>query len=541
MAKPVRPVTLLRDALLMGLAYGTVSFLVVEAVAFGYPTGSVFWPGAGLTLGVLLRRPRKTWPALLAGVFVAEVLVDLTIPVSLGLATVWAVANTVEPTVGAFLLTRRNREVGLTDVPSVLRFLAIGVTLGPLAGATVGATAAWATGLGDFWPTWPRWWVGDAVGVLLIAPAIIVWRRRPDRGPAGPAERGRIILGLVAVVAVSLIPWPGDSWQQGLPFLIAPALVVVAMRMGAHAATLGLAATGLTVNAVTAAGIGPFAEYGTYGGLVAAQVCLAAAAFAEMTVMALSHDLVSLRELGEHRTAMANVLAHEIKGPVASILGHAEFLDPGGPPDATLAARGAIERGAQRISRTIDDMLALSQVTDPNAPRTVVQLDLAELVSDALELNRAAAERSGVRLLPLLGERPVLITGEPDELDKMVQNLITNAVKYSPAGGTVTLTCSRDRDDAVLVCQDEGIGIAQDEQARLFDEFFRSSDPAARQRPGTGLGLAIVRQVVDRHRGSVTVDSELGAGSTFTVRLPCRAGGRSSAARIALPTGLAAQ
>lgn len=508
----------------MGLAYGTVSFLVVEAVAFGYPTGSVFWPGAGLTLGVLLVRPRRTWPALLAGVFIAEIAVDLTIPVSLGLASVWALANTVEPLVGAYLLTRKHPEVHLANVPAVIRFLAIGVTVGPLVGATVGASAAWATGLGDFWPTWPRWWVGDAVGVLLIAPAIIVRNGRPGRGRAGLAERRRIVAALFTVTVVALVPWPGDAWQQGLPYLLAPALVVVAMRMGPWAATLGTAATGLTVNAATAAGIGPFAEYGTYGGLVAAQVCLAAAAFAGLTVMALSHDLISMRELSAHRIAIANVLAHEIKSPLAAILGNAEFLDPDGPPEQTVAARGAIERGALRISGTIDDMLALAQISDANAPRVLGQVDLVELVVAALELNRANAERTGVHLRAISDARPLLVRGQRDELDKMVQNLIANAVKYTPAGGAVTVTSSRAGDSAVLVVADDGIGIATEEQARVFDQFFRSTDPAARNRPGTGLGLSIVLGVVERHGGSVTLDSELGLGSTFTVRIPCEPG-----------------
>lgn len=523
MAKRVSPLSLLRDALLMGVAYGTVSVVVATTVAFGFPTGSVFWPGAGLTLGVLLRRPRHTWPALLAGVFVAEVVIDLSLPVSLSVALAWAFANTLEPAIGALLLSRRRPQVSLTDVPSIVRFLALGVTLGPVVGATVGATAAWAGGIDAFWPTWPRWWVGDAIGVLLIAPAIIVRRGRPDLMRAGPTERRWIVASLVAVTLVSLAPWPGDIWQQGLPFLIAPALVVVAMRMGPHATTVGLALTGLTVNAVTAAGIGPFAEYGTYGGLVAAQVCLAAAAFAGLTVMALTHNLVSLRELGEHRTAMANALAHEVKNPLASIMGHTELLDPDGSAEQTLSARLAIERGAQRITKTIDDMLAIAQIDNSNAPLGLEKVDLAELVSGAVELNLAAAERAEVPLHAMVGDRPTLVTGERDELDMMVHNLVTNAIKYTPAGGSVTVTCSLDGDDAVLVCQDEGIGIALEDQSQLFDEFFRSPDPAARARPGTGLGLSIVRRVVERHHGSITVESEHGAGSTFTVRIPCRA------------------
>ncbi|MCX6396786.1 MAG: ATP-binding protein [Propionibacteriales bacterium] len=520
MAKSVSPRTLLRDGLLMGLAYGALSYLVIEAVAFGYPTGSVLWPGAGLTLGVLVRRPRQSWPALLAGVFVAEVAVDLTIPVTWDVALAWALANTVEPTVGAFLLTRRLPVVSLTEVPGLVRFLALGVTLGPLVGASVGATAAWATGTDAFWPTWPRWWVGDAVGVLLIAPAIIVGRSRGNAERAGPAEARWIGASLLAVVAVSLTPWPGENWQQGLPFLLAPVLVVVALRIGPKAAAVGLAVSGLTVNAVTAAGIGPFAEYGTYGGLVVAQVCLAAAAFAQLIVMALSHNLVSLRALEDHRAAMANVLAHELKNPLASILGNAELLEGGGPAEQTLSARGAIERGARRISKTVEDMLALARIDNPDSARVLRPVDLAEVVSAAIEMNRAAAQQAGVRLHARIEDRQVLVTGEPDELDQLVQNLISNAVKYTPADGSVTVACSLDADRAVLVCQDDGIGIAPEDQEHLFEEFFRSSDPAARTRPGTGLGLFIVQRVVERHDGLIAVESELGAGSTFTVQIP---------------------
>lgn len=525
----MRPQTLVRDAALMGLAYGSVSFLVLEAVEFGYPTGSVFWPGAGLTLGVLLRRPRRTWPALLAGVFVAEVLVDLTIPVGLGTALVWGVANVVEPAVGAWLLTRKRRAPYLADVAGIVRFLAFGVVVGPWVGSIVGATAGWVTDIAAFWPTWPRWWVGDAVGVLLVAPAIIVWRRRHAPPRAGRVERHWIVLSLIAATVVSLLPWPGDVWQQGLPYLIAPMLVIVALRLGPEAITVGLAGVGLAVNGVTAAGIGPFAEHGTYGGLIVAQGCLAAAAFAGLTVMALSRDLVSLRELGEHRSAMAHVLAHELKNPVASILGHAELLEPDASAEETLAARGAIERGARRISRTVDDILALARIDNPDAERILGPVDLVELVRDAVALIAATAERGGVHLEVVLREPRILVTGERDELDKMVQNLVSNAVKYSAPGGTVTVTGSIEGDQAVLTCRDEGIGIAPEDQTRLFDEFFRSSDPQARARPGTGLGLSIVLRVVGRHQGSIDVESQLGAGSVFTVRIPCRTEPGSSA------------
>ncbi|WP_183098649.1 diguanylate cyclase domain-containing protein [Nocardioides pelophilus] len=287
-----------RDVALMGLAYGTLSFLVIQATTFGYPTGAVFWPGAGLTLGVLVRLPRERWPALLTGVFVAEIVVDLSIPVSFGVALIWAVANTVEPLVGASLLMRSRRPEGLTSVSLVLRFVLWAVVVGPLVGATVGAAAATAAGVETFWPTWPRWWMGDAIGVLVVAPAVFTLRRA-DLAKAGRSERWVLLAALAAVTLVAVFPWQVDAWVQGLPFLLTPALVLVAMRLGAQTAAISLAVSATTVNTVTAMGVGPFSVTGTYSGLVVAQVCLAGGAFALLTVSALNHDLVSVQRVEE--------------------------------------------------------------------------------------------------------------------------------------------------------------------------------------------------------------------------------------------------
>ncbi|MCX6398783.1 MAG: diguanylate cyclase [Propionibacteriales bacterium] len=288
----------LRDAALMAAAYGVVSFLVIEAVAFGYPTGSVFWPGAGLTLGVLVRLPRHRWPALLSGVLVAEILVDLTIPVSFGVALIWAVANTAEPLVGAFLLTRRGRVVGLSNVSLVMRFVLWAVVVGPFFGATFGATVASAAGVSEFWPTWPRWWMGDAIGVLVVAPALFT-RYRPDLAHAQRLEQWMLLTALAGVTLAADLPWQSEGWVRGLPFLLAPALVVVAMRVGPLTAAIALAISATTVNAVTALGFGSFATLGTEDGLVVAQACLAGGAFALHTVSALNHGLVSTQQVEE--------------------------------------------------------------------------------------------------------------------------------------------------------------------------------------------------------------------------------------------------
>ena len=112
------------------------------------------------------------------------------------------------------------------------------------------------------------------------------------------------------------------------------------------------------------------------------------------------------------------------------------------------------------------------------------------------------------------------MTGERDELARMMVNIVSNAVKYTPEGGRVSVCLERIGDRVAFRCTDTGLGIDADDLGGLFDEFDRSSNPTAQAQPGSGLGLAIVRRIVDRHDAELVVESELGAGSTFSVLLP---------------------
>ena len=115
---------------------------------------------------------------------------------------------------------------------------------------------------------------------------------------------------------------------------------------------------------------------------------------------------------------------------------------------------------------------------------------------------------------------PVCALGERPELERVLVNLISNAVKYSPEDAVVSVQLSRVGDRVRFTVTDQGLGISRNDQLRLFDEFFRSSNPDATRRPGTGLGLAIVKRIIDRHAGEISVESKLGEGSTFQVTLP---------------------
>lgn len=234
------------------------------------------------------------------------------------------------------------------------------------------------------------------------------------------------------------------------------------------------------------------------------------------------HRLVAeLQRLDAYKGQLIATVSHELKNPLSSIIGHLEILESvAGLGPSTRTSLAAIERGATRLNKLVEDLLLLSQVTDPDKPLVAHPVDLRRHVIDAVELVEVAAQRKELTVTLALPDEPILALGDAEELDRVCANLVSNAVKYTPATGTVRLSLTREGDEIVLTCADDGIGIGVEDQKRLFSEFFRSTNPEAIQQPGTGLGLAIVRRIVERHRGRIDVTSTLGQGSTFVVRLP---------------------
>jgi signal transduction histidine kinase len=227
--------------------------------------------------------------------------------------------------------------------------------------------------------------------------------------------------------------------------------------------------------------------------------------------------LTQLQELDRYKAEMIDTITHELKNPLTSISGHVELLEDEGVAPVSVEA---IARNVGRLRTMVDDMLLLSHVRDPHRPFAPECLDAGALVTEVCDLLaiQAAKRRLTVDTSAVVPEVPVW--GEREELTRLLTNVLGNAVKYTPDGGTVTLAVEADGEDTVVMCTDTGIGIAESDIDSLFEEFDRSSNPDAHVEPGSGLGLAIVRRIVERHGGSIEVSSVLGEGTTFRVTLP---------------------
>ena len=227
-----------------------------------------------------------------------------------------------------------------------------------------------------------------------------------------------------------------------------------------------------------------------------------------------------LKALDDYKSKLIATLSHELKSPLAAMLANIEFLtetvdlDPG-----ALDVLAAVDRGAGRLVRVVEDLLLLAKVGDPHLPLLTRPVNLRDVVDDVINLTSIADQgRFEVRVESDL--QSLTAVGDPAELDILVTNLVSNAVKYSSSDSTVTVTLERQGDWVVLTCADRGIGIAPSDRAQLFREFFRSESPEVKAQAGTGLGLTIVDRIITRHLGRIEVDSTLGEGSAFRVFLP---------------------
>lgn len=228
-----------------------------------------------------------------------------------------------------------------------------------------------------------------------------------------------------------------------------------------------------------------------------------------------------LRELDSYKSRLVATLAHELKNPIAAILGHAEMLESATGLDGSgRNSVAAVERSASRMQRIVDDLLVLARAGDPHAAFAPTPVDLHAAALEAVDMLRVTINRKELDVVVDAPGESLKVLAEPEGIERILANLISNAAKYTPEGGRIEVRLTPLSRHVRLDVTDTGIGISPRDQEELFSEFFRSTNPAAVALPGTGLGLAIVKRIVERHDGRISCDSELGRGTTFTVVLP---------------------
>ncbi|HEX4963959.1 MAG TPA: ATP-binding protein [Thermoanaerobaculia bacterium] len=214
------------------------------------------------------------------------------------------------------------------------------------------------------------------------------------------------------------------------------------------------------------------------------------------------------------------MLGHELRNPLSPILTALQLMKLQGP-EGSERARSIIERQVNHLTRLVDDLLDVSRITRGKVELRTEVVEMAEVVAKAIEMASPLLEQRSHTLTVDVPTRGLLVDGDPMRLSQVVSNLLTNAAKYTPPGGHVTVRAEPDGGEVVLRVRDTGMGIAPEVLPRVFDLFVQERQAIDRSQGGLGLGLTIVRNLVERHGGSVLARSEgLGRGSEIVVRLP---------------------
>ncbi len=233
-------------------------------------------------------------------------------------------------------------------------------------------------------------------------------------------------------------------------------------------------------------------------------------------------DVSQLRRLENVRTEFAANVSHELKTPLASIKAYAETLRLGAIHDAehNLEFVHRIEEHADRLHYLIADLMHLARVESGKEVVEIFDFPLDELVEECVDYHREAAESRQITISITPPPVPLAVRGDEVGVRTILDNLVNNAIKYTPEGGQVEVAWRRDRTQVLLEVRDNGIGIAPQDQDRVFERFFRVDKARSRDVGGTGLGLAIVKHTAQALGGSVGLETQLGSGSTFRVWLP---------------------
>jgi two-component system NtrC family sensor kinase len=232
-------------------------------------------------------------------------------------------------------------------------------------------------------------------------------------------------------------------------------------------------------------------------------------------------DITHLKELDRLKSEFIQNVSHELRSPLALIRGYAELLSTGELGELDSQQRGPVEIIARRtrmLDSLVEDITLILEAERRRLQHKPVALD--DLTRAAMEDFHIMADHGGITLEMGFASDLPPVAGDPIYLRRMLDNLLNNAIKFTPSGGTVTVDARQQDDQVVLRIADTGIGIPQDQQERVFERFYQVDGSTRRRYGGVGLGLALVKEIVEKHGGSVGVESEMGEGSTFTVSLP---------------------
>jgi len=242
-----------------------------------------------------------------------------------------------------------------------------------------------------------------------------------------------------------------------------------------------------------------------------------------LAIVIVLRNITKEKEVDRLKTELVSVVAHELRSPLTSIAGFSEVVsqDKDLGPGRRQEYMEIIRSESARLADLIDKFLNISRIESGQTPINRIPIDLSDVVTGVMSIHQPLAERKRIQVELATDPDMPTAMADPDLIGQLVLNLFSNAVKYSPEDSKIRITVTRTPDHALIRMRDEGFGMSKDNVRRLFTKFFRAKDDKRlNDIKGSGLGLAFVKEIITQHNGRITVESELGKGSVFSVYIP---------------------
>ena len=554
-----RPMTLLRRVLILCVlaAIYTVAGKLGLQLAVFHPSATPVWPPAAISLAACLLIGPWVWPAIFVGAFVVNLTTAGSIATSFGIAT----GNTLEGLLGAFLINRyaNGRQV-FARQRDTLSFFLCAAGLSTVVSATIGVTSLCLAGYADwdrYTAIWISWWLGDAVGILLFTPVIVLWTSDPIKW-----SRSQLIEIVITLLALCLVI--GLVFHSGVALnvvryplgcLAFSILIWIAFRLGPRkTATAILLCAGIATWG-TLMGTGPFAQGSEKEALLSLQTFMAVIAVTALALAVgvserrraeealdqlnqtlerriqdrtsvLQTNIEQLQELDRLKTAFVGTVSHELRTPLTGMKAFAENLLDGIGGELNEKQHYYLSRirlNADRLTRRINELLDVSKIEAGEIELRHQSISLQTLLIDLLDVFRPLAQHKSIEVTGTWAEHIPEVHADRNKLYEALANLLENAIKFTPPDGRIEISATVLDDQYIQIeVSDTGCGIPAEHLDKIFDKFYQVQSVAVTP-GGAGLGLAIARGLIELQGGTIAVKSAPGEGSRFSFTLPYRA------------------
>lgn len=499
------------------------------------------WPPTGIALAALYFGGSRLAPAVALAAFAVNYMTGAPALAALGIA----LGNSLEAIVGLYLLRSFRFRPFFEHLGDSFSLIAVALSA-PFTSAITGPVALVAAGAlstHELPITSITWWIGDALGVLLVAPFILKWFARPAFGARRTIlQWTETLLFFIALTFVSIIVF----WQPipalndlSWPYLVFVPLTWGALRVGPRFVTSAIVLVAAIATTGTVMGVGPFS--GTVGvndlfflqlflGTVAMIFLLFSATVEERKraaqelekhVVDLSESVEEISEADRAKNEFIAILSHELRNPLAPVLSSLELLrlNIAKMPEFKDTI-DTMHDQIGRITRLLDDLLDITRISRKKFDLQITRTNLQDVLAHSFTMVQEEIRKRGHTFTSHLPETPIWVEGDSLRLEQVFVNLLNNAAKYTDAGGSIRLSAIERGKEAEIRIHDTGIGISP-EMLRVIFEPFRQAHAAGRGSAGLGIGLSLAKRFIELHGGSIDVESGgLGKGSEFSVRLP---------------------